>query len=491
VVTPITWNANDIEAGVRDIRGKWINSPYYRGGAVEWNPLQSSFLQSGNRWQTGESPVIVDAPQLATQSIRFVNGVAFDVHSGSTIGAAQNELLVSHPGARPVEGIVLEGRESQVLYRNAITDGIDVAVGVWHGRGPRAEHIYVIRKMPSGTGDIEIVSEVTAVGSRVAGWDGSSLLDIDNTSIVDRQDDRRGWTLRPAVAWYYDAAGQMIKTTIVARMQYLSRGNVRVTKYVPRLLVEVALAAREGGELRCDLTGTFYPDANAETTTFDGYARYLGSGATTWATMHDASTANSTINDAGTANFWGIATDSTTSMWNLCYRSLFGYDLSSLSGATVSAADFIPIISLTATQTLTGQSCNLVEMTPASWTAITNTDYGAANASTTKLATDTTLASLPTTGNAATFSLNASGTSAVQAKVGSRIMLSGRIVSDIDNAEPAWSSNKTARVDTYTADMSGTTNDPKLVVTYTTGGSSLTPRGIGRGIGRGTFRGIT
>lgn len=273
MTVPITWNATDIATGVRDIRGKWVNSPYYRSGSVEWNPLTPSFLNDGNKWQTSECPVIVAAPRLATQPIRFVNGVSWDVHAGTAIAAAQNELLVSHPGASPVEGIVLEGREAQVLYRNAITDGIDIAVGVWHGRGPRAEHIYVIRRMPSGDSEfVEIDSLVTAIGSRVAGWDGASLLEIGNTSIVDRADDRRGWTLRPAVAWYYDAAGNMVSTPIVARMQLLSRGNVKVTKFVPRSLIATALAAREGGEVSASssagVTTLSYKKRDGSTTSF-------------------------------------------------------------------------------------------------------------------------------------------------------------------------------------------------------------------------------
>ena len=62
------------------------------------------------------------------------------------------------------------------------------------------------------------------------------------------------------------------------------------------------------------------------------------------------------------------------------------------------------------------------------------------------------------------FALNASGLAAINKTGITKFSL--RIVSDIDNVEPTWSSGNDAVFDISEADETGTTQDPKLVIEH-------------------------
>ena len=238
-----------------------------------------------------------------------------------------------------------------------------------------------------------------------------------------------------------------------------------MTKFVPRSLIATALAARENGELRCDLTGTFYPNADPETTTHDAYIRLSGV-TVSWSTIR--STANATLMSDSTVNIPAeIRTSTTSSMWNAMRRGQYGFDLSSLSGQTVNAVDFSLFGYAASTESLSGQSYSIAQITPTSWTQVSLSDYGAIQR--TKFSTDTSLSSV-SIGAENIHSLNSAGIAAIQAAVGSRIMLSQQVASDVDNLEPTWGSNLTAMCQHCSAETTGTSSDPRLAVTYSGGG---------------------
>jgi hypothetical protein len=465
----IDWNAQDITAGTREIRGKWIGTPYLRRGQLSWSALDASFSQEGKTFQTKNCGITIATPSLATQAIEYVNGIAFDCNSRQTIAAPEMSLSVRFPDARPVEGIVLEGRESQVVYPDALGDGIDLAVGIWHRRSPTSEKIIVFRRMPSGDSEfVEVSAEVSVDGGYIPNWDASAplFLSLYDISILSRGDERRGWTIRTPVAWYYTADGEMKRTPIVARITPISPGKVLITKFVPRDLIREAIDARPGGELRTDLSATFYPDANTETTTHDGYTgRVLQN--STWNALR---TGASTITDDVSATILNrVTSGTTTNLWFRIYRMQAGFDLASLSGQTVSAAVFSMKREASTVDSL-GLSMAVTPYSPSSWVGVSSGDY-AANTSSTRYSSDVAISS--TSNNVySDWSFNSTGISAVQAAVGSRIGLSPRFSNDIDDSAPAWSASISTNYYVFSADTANTTSDPKLVVTYTTGGSN-------------------
>jgi hypothetical protein len=485
---PITWNATDIADGVRDIRGKWINNAYLRNANPDWSPISAVFKEDGASWQTENCQMKIVAPKIATRPIRFINSVAWDVHDNTSIGSTEQELLILHPDASPVDGVILEGRENQVVYPNAIMEGVDIVAGVWHGRGPRAEHIYVIRKMPPGIGDLNISCNVTGVRSKISGWNGVGKLDVGKFSVIDRQDDRRGIGIRQAVAWYYNSNGEIVVTPISVSVIILSPGVVRVTKTVPRQLIADALAARADGELRCDLTGTFYPDANPETTTCDG--NLLALTTDTWANIVATTNALNALDDQtdGTAE---LMTGGSGNNWARIRRCYCGFSLSSLSGATVSGATLsVYYLSGQQLDQIGSQKINIsTSANIASNTSLATTDFDEVGQSQTAISTEIAISSL--TGNAYNaFAFDSTGVSDVQSKTGSVYHAAVRVASDISRVEPTWSASKSSYARMAFAETAGTSSDPKLVVTYTVGSTSVTPRGFGRGIYRGTFRGV-
>lgn len=465
----VDWNSQDIAAGVREIRGKWIGTPYLQRGQLSWSPIDASFGQEGQRYHTKNCGITVSTPRLATQAIEYVNGIAFDCNSRQTIAAPEMSLSVKFPDARPVEGIVLEGRESQVVYSDALGDGIDIAVGVWHRRSPTSEKIIVFRRMPSGDSEfVEVSVEVDVDGGYIPNWDASVplFLSLYDISILSRGDERRGWTVRTPVAWYYTAEGEMVRTPIVARITPVSPGKVLVTKFVPRALIREALDARPGGELRTDLSATFYPDANTETTTCDGYTGRFSAN-TSWNSLRTS--ASTLTDDSGATLLDRFLSGSTTDLWSRLYKIQLGFDMTSLSGVTVSSA-VVSFVRDASSSDAFSSSFNLVPYTPASWTAVGTTDH-ALNTSSTRYAANVTYSSM-TNGAYADWTFNSTGIAAVQSALGARIGLSLRHIGDIDNTAPTWAASSSCLLYVASAEASGTTSDPKLVVTYTTGGSN-------------------
>lgn len=468
----IDWNAQDISAGTREIRGKWIGTPYLRRGLLEWSAIDSRFESDGKKFQTKNCGITVSTPRLATQAIEYVNGIAFDCNSRQTIAAPEMSLSVKFPDARPVEGIVLEGRESQVVYPDALGDVNTIAVGVWHRRSPTSEKIIVFRRMPSGDSEfVEVSAEVSVDSGYIPNWDASAplFLSLYDISILSRGDERRGWTVRTPVAWYYTSDGEMKRTPIVARITPVAPGKVLITKFVPRALICEALDARPDGELRTDLSATFYPDADTEITTHDGYAiRSVGAAGEAWSSIRGGAS-TSVVNDT-TPLIEQITSGTTSSFWRRLYRTQLSFDLASLSGASVSAVDMSLQGSSEANSDNFSSSFGCTPFTPASWTVVSSTDF-ANNTSSTRYASDLAFASF-SNGVYSTWSFNSTGIAAVGAVVGGRIGFAIRLACDIDNTAPTWVSGVGTKVNLKAAEIGGTASDPKLVVTYTTGGAN-------------------
>ena len=214
-------------------------------------------------------------------------------------------------------------------------------------------------------------------------------------------------------------------------------------------------------------SGTFYPDANTESTSVDGNATRtpggLGAGES-WANLRTgAGTSSSDSSADELAIRWSA--DNVSNQWRIMTRGFFLFDTSSLtSGATISAATFslyITILTAPTDATASKRELRVVSSNPASNTAIANSDYGTLGS--------TEFGHITYSGvtlNAYNdVSLNASGLSNISKTGVSKFgTLSG---ADMDNSAPTWASFDTLSYQIKFADASGTTTDPKLVVTYT------------------------
>lgn len=220
-------------------------------------------------------------------------------------------------------------------------------------------------------------------------------------------------------------------------------------------------------------TLTVYPDAHPETTSVDGYTSKTGTNAT-WTSLRDASTATTASDNEGTTGTspCRIQAGTTSNTWNAVSRSAFLFDTSSLTtSASISSAVMSLYGTSTKVTTLT-DSLDIVASSPASNTAIATSDFP--NYGTTSFSNMAISSWSDTAYNG--FTLDSNGRSNISLTSVSKFGI--RCHSDMVNTPPTWVSGGNARIYTYFSSMTGTTNDPKLVVTYTTGGVTFTPQTI-------------
>lgn len=215
-------------------------------------------------------------------------------------------------------------------------------------------------------------------------------------------------------------------------------------------------------------TLTVYPDAgNPGTTSCDGQVR-RGGVDETWSTIRNG--AGNFVDQTTADNQYGcfISASPTTNQWAYITRGIFLYDTSALgASATVSAAT-LSLCSATVNKAdalgIT-PDLNIYASTPGSNTVLAASDYS--QIGTTAFSTAITYANWAATGTYNDFVLNASGLAAISltgvSKYGSR-----NANYDVANSAPgSWTSNLSSALRCQMSDTSGTSADPKLVITYT------------------------
>lgn len=231
-----------------------------------------------------------------------------------------------------------------------------------------------------------------------------------------------------------------------------------------------------------------YPDANPETTTFDGlYRIYIGIGFS-WSTLMTGNGDGGTNDDV--ASGWAIGFRQTnygagSQLWRHVMRTDTLFDTSSipdtdtissatlsLSGNGTSAWDMSDVI--TATQ----RTLEVVEHDTTSNTAITATDMPVSTFGATSWASFDPGSDGSSWNDAGynDFTFNATGISNVSKTGVTKLgILTG---AELNNSEPGKSATDYAwwNVQIYFADQTGTTNDPKFTVEHSAGGGGASRR---------------
>lgn len=200
----------------------------------------------------------------------------------------------------------------------------------------------------------------------------------------------------------------------------------------------------------------------------DGLVR--NNGAASWATLRAAAT-GTVASYAGTTT--QVYADGTAGDQYID-RLFIPFDLSSLSGATVTAA----VLSVfgTSSNSGAGGAIGLVSGSPASITALATTDFGSVGSTEYMTRVNFSAASWPAYNN---WTLNASGITYLQGRVGSTAALVLRSSFDIDNSAPGTGTFSSFAINA--SEATGTANDPYLTITYTmpVGGPPLRRRPSG------------
>lgn len=216
-------------------------------------------------------------------------------------------------------------------------------------------------------------------------------------------------------------------------------------------------------------TITFNPDADAESTSVDGYCSAeieAFEPGETFANMR-AGTGTTTLRayDSSTTAYAKIGSDSTSNLFLDMQKAIILFDTSSLpDDASISSATVK--LYVTYKQDYMSQSIGITSSNPASDTALSTADYDEGVYGSTRYATDLTVASI-TTGAYNTFTLNTDGKNAIN--VSGITKFAVRVSCDIDNSAPTWASLVSGGIGFTTADGS---NKPQLTVTYTSAGGS-------------------
>ena len=232
-------------------------------------------------------------------------------------------------------------------------------------------------------------------------------------------------------------------------------------------------------EIPLGTTTTFYPDPNVESTSVDGYVKDTGNNMV-WANL--IAEPGSGGSDSGNIDRVVLIEtySGTTDNWSELYRGIFLFDTSSIpDGATILSATF-SIYGYNKSNTLSGTApdLNVYSSAPASDTALVAGDFDSLG-STAFSDTPITYANYDTTGYNS-FAFNSSGIAAID-KTGITKLGVKNANYDAAAVAPTWSSNTAGQFYCYFADETGTTKDPKLEVTYTTGTLEVTATGVSSG----------
>jgi hypothetical protein len=222
-------------------------------------------------------------------------------------------------------------------------------------------------------------------------------------------------------------------------------------------------------------TLTVYPDPHVETSTVDGQCGILGVNQTFSNTV-SFNSYNFATDSAASFNLGLLSSSSTSNQYENNLGGVMLFDTSSIpDDATISAAEFDFYV-LSANNTLswssTLASAVVVSSNPASNTAVVSADC--LTLGTTEFCRLAISAMTINQYNA--FTLNSSGIANINKTGISKF--GGKAGAVFDNTAGTWSASKSIQCGGYSADRTGTTEDPKLVVTYSTGAATNNIVGI-------------
>lgn len=234
----------------------------------------------------------------------------------------------------------------------------------------------------------------------------------------------------------------------------------------------IKLVGKEGNKIVAgkvgNTTSTFYPDANPETSSVDGYVG-RDAGAEGWATVRGGAGTNA--DDTGIGY---VATQDSGGTTASLFRGILVFNTAAIPDTdTISSATLSLYGRAGSDQSCTSNAqtgLNFTSSSPASNTALAATDYPVANfGSTAFLDTAFTFASF-STGAYNDGVLNASGIANISVTGVSKF--AARLGGDISNTEPTCSGAQAAEYRSESADFAGTTSDPKLVVVHAVAATS-------------------
>jgi hypothetical protein len=339
----------------RRVYSKWHAYQY----GSKWHTIEPEFRNDGSGFVSDRGPFRFYAPQFANQTAVFEVTNNYNIFTHRRIHTPPMEFELTPLGVDPtVAGRIDEHNPTQVWYDDAWGPGLSLRYTVWHGRAPRATREAVIDPTRGPRGRdlhaawlLQSPRALTLInGQRPRNPDGSEWTGSrDDTATLpptgasvhyfDGQLNRdRGGGFKPPKVWYYTRAGKLVTEHATVTARVVSSSQIQMTKTVPARIIDAAAA--EGSLVFCDDTQTFYPDPSPETSSVDGYVRYLNTdGDSTWAQVIAGTNGTLTGFDSGSL-------DDVTYLrrvsggWRQVNRAVLVFDLTSITGQTVDSGTF-------------------------------------------------------------------------------------------------------------------------------------------------------
>ncbi len=254
----------------------------------------------------------------------------------------------------------------------------------------------------------------------------------------------------------FSLASSSFETVLVENPQQALRESVAQT---------IQIVGKEGTNIVegkvGNTTSTFYPTAGTGSAPVDGII-YRNGVNETFSTIRGG--AGTLSDDTGAELDHQLSTfpTATTNQFTTLSRGITGFNTSTLAGEDISSATF-SLYLVQVSNGLGSTGIDVVSVTPASESSLSSSDYAVANFGSTIFATN----SGTTLNQYHDWTLDSNGIAYIN-KSGNT-MFGTRLEWDVDNSFGGSWSNKTGTRRNYrTADQTGSTEDPKLVVVHET-----------------------
>jgi RHS repeat-associated protein len=472
----LSWNvAKAIELPTGEIqtefRMKWMR---YLDENGSFKPIDPALVETSDGWCTDQMPFKACFPLHSSGTALFHNNNRYDPTDHTIIRDEPLDLLITSDGADATGtiergDIVLSNKviknTQYALYRN-VFENTDLIYLIDYGQAPRLVKVYRCNQAPcpnpafhesySREPDIYYRNES---GDRTL-WSKEGTLHIPEGGMLTVQvSEKRGIGKRPFVIW---DSGETNRSRKVASLDTTITRTDAGFAY-EKLVSAVDPSFFEGAvfPVWSDTTSTFYPNANPETSSVDGSAQRRNNSGESWSAVTTG--AGTAADDTGDpdADFYAQAYTS-SGQWLRLFRGFFLFDTSAIDDTETVVA---------ATTSLRGTSkqddggntpnLNIYSSSPSSNTAIAAGDY--ASVGSTAFSSAISYSSWSTSGYN-DFVLNGSGLAAVD-KGGVTKFSTRNANYDVAGSGPTWGSSQEMSLYSNYAEASGTSTDPKLVVT--------------------------
>ena len=267
--------------------------------------------------------------------------------------------------------------------------------------------------------------------------------------------------------------GNVIRYRWLAVKKALDQMNLEILLALPEYIIH---DGRGVPMLRGASETTVYPDAGSggSNTSVDGEVRSTGGTAKDWSVVRGEDPGEAAY-DEGTEALPYILCHTDSNKFEAMRRCIFLFDSPAITASDVLLSATFQFTTDTVTDNQSDSSV-LVQCTSASNTELVAGDYAKTGGSSpTRQAADIALSAINTDGSTYNeMALNAAGLASIEKNGITKFAVRSKF--DADDDEPSYVQNQNVtRVDIATADVSGTSADPKLVIVHVAG---FVPRAI-------------